>query len=225
MPNDDNDDNDQRLAPRKRRAYHSPVRQRQAEETRQRMLAEARCLFQRYGYAGTTLDAIAEEAAVSAKTVVAVFGSKRGILAAALDPTTFGDQYHEMVAQLRAEPDPIRRAALLARLTRHVYQAKSVELDLLSGSRAVSPELAEIAESVEQRRWRFQERFAVFLRENGALRADLTQIEATDELWALTSFDLYRMLVIRRAWRPERYEAWLTQTLIASLIAPTAALP
>ncbi len=44
----------------KKRAYHSRVRQRQAEETRRRILEAARSQFESCGYAVTTLEAIAE---------------------------------------------------------------------------------------------------------------------------------------------------------------------
>ena len=64
-----------------KRPYYSRARQRQAEETRRRILAATRELFESRGYVGTTLEAIAEVAEVSPKTVAAVFGSKRGILA------------------------------------------------------------------------------------------------------------------------------------------------
>jgi hypothetical protein len=40
----------------------------------------------------------------------------------------------------------------------------------------------------------------------GALRGGLDRIGANDILWALTSHDLYRMLVRERAWAPDRYE-------------------
>lgn len=204
----------------KRRGYHSPARQRQAEETRQRMLAAARALLARHGYAGTTLEMIAEEAGVSPKTVVAVFGSKRGMLAEVLNPATLGGPYQEMLEQVRAESDSSRRVASVAKLTRHVYETLSPELDLLRGVGGVAPELADIAQTIEQRRWHHQARLIEFLRERGVLRADLSRATATDELWALTSFDLYRMLVLRRGWPPERYEAWLTRTLTGHLLSP-----
>jgi AcrR family transcriptional regulator len=209
---------DQSPAETGKRVYHSPTRQRQAEETRQRMLAAARALLMHQGYAGTTIEAIAAETGVSPKTVVAAFGSKVGILAEVLNPAGFGSPYQEMLAQLRAESDPYRRVAVVARLTRHVYETLSAELDLLRGVEGVAPELAEIAQTIERRRWHHQERLVEFLQERGVLRADLSHEAATDELWALTSFDLYRMLVLQRGWPPERYEAWLTHTLTVHLL-------
>jgi AcrR family transcriptional regulator len=51
------------------RAYRSELRQRQAEETRLRVVAAAAALFADLGYARTTLAKIAAAAGVSAETV------------------------------------------------------------------------------------------------------------------------------------------------------------
>src|SRR5258706_8485200 len=96
---------------RAKRAYHSPTRQRRAEERRRDILHAARGLFTRRGYAGTTLEAIAEAAGVSPKTVVARFGSKRGILAEVLDPAGLGSSHAGVLEQLRAASDPRARLA------------------------------------------------------------------------------------------------------------------
>jgi AcrR family transcriptional regulator len=194
------------------------MRQRQADETKQRMLAAARALFTERGYAGTTIEAIAEAAGVSPKTVMAAFGSKRAMLAELVDPASPGSRFQEMLARLRAESDPARRIALVAELTCRVYEASVDDLELLRGASAVAPELAEIAAGVEDRRWHQQERLVTFLRTAGALRQGTSPEEATDQLWALGSFDLYRLLVVRRGWSPERYQAWLTATLTSLLL-------
>ena len=52
-----------------KRPYHSQVRQRQVEETRRRILAAARELFESRGYAVTTLEAIAEKLGVSPEEI------------------------------------------------------------------------------------------------------------------------------------------------------------
>lgn len=201
-----------------KRVYHSPMRERQAGETRHRMLTAARELFQRQGYAGTTLEAVAEVAGVSSKTVAAAFGSKRGILAEMLDPSGFGSLHQGALAGLRAENDPTRRVVLAAELTRRVFEASSAEFALLRGAGAIAPELAEVAQQIEQRRWHQVERLVSFLHERSALRADLSPAVATDEAWALTSFDLYWMLVCQRGWSPQEYEAWLAGMLTRHLI-------
>jgi AcrR family transcriptional regulator len=202
----------------RKRAYHSPIRQRQTEETRQHMLAAARRLFLERGYAGTTTEAIAEEVGVSPRTVIGAFGSKRGILAELLSLNSFGEQYQELLGQLRTQPDPAQRVTLVARLTRQIYEASAPEFDLLRGARAIAPELADLYRAVEEDRWNMQGRFITFLETSGLLRTDLSREKAADELWALTSFDLYRRLTIERGWSAEEYETWLTQTLIQQLI-------
>src|SRR5947209_1769598 len=84
---------------------------------------------------------------------------------------------------------------------------------------AIAPELPDLAQQVEARRHQNQARLIASLHEAGALRHDLSAEEATDVLWALTSFDLYRMLVVEQRWEPERYETWLAQLLTQHLLA------
>ncbi len=201
----------------KKRAYHSPMRQHQTEETHQKILAASRRLFLQLGYAGTTTEAIAEEVGVSPKTVLAAFSSKRGILAELLSLNSFSKHYQELLVHLRVEPNPFERVNLVAQLTRQIYETSIPEFDLLRGARAISPELADFYRDVEEGRWGLQERFITFLETCGVLRADLSHTQATDELWALTSFDLYRRLIVERGWSTEHYETWLAQTLIQQL--------
>ncbi len=201
-----------------RRRYHSPTRQRQAEGTRGRILDAARALFRDPGYAGTTLDAIAALATVSPKTVEATFGSKRGLLAALVDPVASGTRYQALLDHLRDTPDPRRRVEAVAQLTRQVYEASVPEFDLLRGASVVTHEVAEVARQIGARRWQNQTRLIAYLDDRRALRAGLAAEEAADVLWALTGYDLYRALVGERGWAPARYEAWLADVLIQRLL-------
>ena len=203
-----------------KRPYHSQVRQRQAEETRQRILVAARELFESRGYAVTTLEAIAELAEVSPKTVTAVFGSKRVLLAEVINPEAFSTPVQQLIEELRATEDPSRRLSLVAQITRQAYEPLASSLELLRTAGAVAPELADVARQIEARRRQNQARLITSLSEQGALRPGLSFEEATDVLWALTSYDLYRMLVVERGWKPVRYETWLAQLLIRHLLQP-----
>lgn len=204
----------------KKRTYHSRVRQRQAEETRRRILAAARELFEIYGYAVTTLEAIAEIAEVSPKTVAAMFGSKRALLAEVINPEAFSAHIQQLIEELRTTEDPSRRLSFVAQITRQAYEPLARALELLRTAGAVAPELADLARQIEARRRQNQSRLIAYLHEQGALRHDLSFAEATDVLWALTSFDLYRMLVVEQGWASVRYEAWLTQLLLQHLLRP-----
>jgi AcrR family transcriptional regulator len=203
----------------KKRTYHSRVRQRQAEETRRRILEAARSLFESRGYTATTLDAIAEIAEVSPKTLGAVFGSKRALLAEVINPDAFSTPVQQLIEELRTTEDPSRRLSLVAQITRQAYEPRARSLELLRTAGAVAPELADLAQQVEARRRQNQARLTVFLREQGALTPFLSFEEATGVLWALTSYDLYRMLVVEQRWEPERYETWLAQLLVQHLLS------
>ena len=193
---------------------------RDAEQTRRRILAATRELFESRGYTGTTMEAIAEVAEVSPKTVAAVFGSKRGILAEVVNPDAFGPHVQRLLDELRATPEPLRQVSLVAQITREAYEPLVLDLELLRTAHAVVPELADLAREIEMRRRQNQGRLVAYLDEHHMLRQGLPLEEATDVLWTLTSYELYRMLVIERRWEPVRYEKWLAQLLIEQLLQP-----
>src|SRR5437660_2320232 len=203
----------------KKRPYHSRLRQRQAEETRRRILEAAHEVFESCGYAVTTLEAIAEKALVSPKTIAAVFGSKRALLAAVINPEAFSTPVQQLIEELRATEDPSRQLSLVAQITRQAYEPLASSLELLRTAGAVAPELADVTRQIEARRRQNQARLIASLREQGGLRSDRSVEEATDVLWALTSYDVYRMLVVEQRWEPERYEMWLAQLLVQHLLA------
>lgn len=74
-----------------KRSYSSSRRSRQAAQTREDVLQAAMERFAETGWAGTTLAAIAEAADVSVETIYNGFGSKKGLLRAALDTAIVGD--------------------------------------------------------------------------------------------------------------------------------------
>ena len=39
-----------------------------------------------------------------------------------------------------------------------------------------------------------------------------------DILWTLTSYDIHRRLVVERKWSADRYEKWLGDTLVRTLL-------
>lgn len=71
------------------RPYRSELRQRQAAETRARVVEAAVTLFGRKGYRATTFAQLADEAGVSVKTVQE-HGPKSALLRAAVELASFG---------------------------------------------------------------------------------------------------------------------------------------
>jgi AcrR family transcriptional regulator len=74
-----------------KRSYNSSRRSIQAAQTRDEVIRAAISQFSATGWAGTTLAAIAEAAGVSVETIYNGFGSKKGLLRAAMDAGVVGD--------------------------------------------------------------------------------------------------------------------------------------
>ena len=204
----------------KKRAYKSLVRQRQAGDTRRRIVEATRQLLQSEGYAGMTIEAIARRAEVSAQSVYAIFKSKTGILTELLDQSSFGVDYEDAVRQARSASDPETRLRLAARVARQIRGAQSATFDLMRGAGVVAPELARLEQNRERLRYEGEEGTITFLREAGRLRPGLDQKTARDIFWMLTGGDVYRMLVRERKWSPQKYQDWLADTLVHSLLDP-----
>ncbi len=204
----------------KKRPYKSLVRERQAGDTRRRIVEATRRLLQSEGYAGMTVEAIARRAEVSAQSVYALFKSKTGILAELLDLSTFGADYEDAVRQALSAKEPETRLRLAARLARQIHHAQSATFDLLRGAGVVAPELAKLEQQRECLRYERQEKMIVSLREAGRLRPALDRGTARDIFWMFTGRDVYRMLVRERGWSPQKYQDWLADTLVHSLLTP-----
>ncbi len=194
------------------------VRQRQADDTRSRIVEATRQLLQSEGYAGMTVEAIAQQAEVSAQSVYAIFKSKTGILIALLDQSMLESDYEKVVQQALGTTDPERRLRLSARVARQIRGAQSAAFDLMRGAGVVAPELAKLGRQRERLRYDKEEGTINFLRESGRLRPGLTHKAARDLFWMLTGGDVYRMLVTERRWSPQQYEDWLADTLVSSLL-------
>src|SRR6266403_5952087 len=167
-----------------------------------------------------TVEAIAQRAKVSAQSVYAIFKSKTGILTELLDQSTFGADYENAVRQALGARDPESRLRLAAPIARQIHDAQSATFDLLRGAGVVAPELAKLEQQRECLRYERQERMIISLRDAGALRPELDYITARDIFWMLTGRDVYRMLVRERGWSPQKYQDWLADTLVRSLLRP-----
>src|SRR5713226_8178725 len=171
------------LARIKKRAYKSLVRQRQAGDTRRRIVEATRQLLQSEGYAGMTVEGIAQRAEVSAQSVYAIFKSTTGILTELLDQSTFGPDYEDAVRRSLSASDPETRLRLAAPIARQIHDAQSATFDLLRGAGVVTPELAKLERQRERLRYERQENMIISLREAGRLRPELDYGTARDIFW------------------------------------------
>jgi AcrR family transcriptional regulator len=205
----------------KRRRYVSRKREQAAEATRVRILTAARSLFTRRGIDAVTVAEIARKARVSVPTVYALHASKEGILRGLVRHTLFGPSYRVALERLAGETDAARLIDLTGAVARSIYVSESRELGLLRGASALSPALREMERELERMRMDMQQERIRLLFEQRKARAGLTEETARQILWMYTSREIYRMLVQECGWSPDRYQAWLSRTLVAALVEPT----
>jgi AcrR family transcriptional regulator len=213
---------DEHVKPRRR--YESPRRQEQAAATRRAILEAARRLFERQGYAATSMAAIAAEAGVALKTVYLGFETKRGVLLALWHLLLRGDEEPVPVGErawfreVLEEPDPERQLRLNARNSRVVKERAGALLRVLSGAASTDSELAALWERIQAEFHENQRTVVETLAARKALRADLDVERATDVLWALNHPSLYWLLVGDRGWTHDEYEQWLGDAFCRELL-------
>ena len=204
----------------KRRRYESPRRREAAERTREAIVGAARTLFLERGYALTTLEQVAERAGVATPTVYATFGNKRELLFAVAQTARRGDAgptpllERPEIKQAHDERDPDRQIALVAAQVRRIRERTGPIARVIKLAGAVDAEIAARSAQNEQERLVSMKALARAIRAPG-----LTTASAADILFALTSNELFELLVLDRGWSPARYEKWLEQQLRAALLA------
>lgn len=199
------------------RAYRSPLRQAQAAATRRRVAAAALDLFEEHGYAATSIAGIARAAGVAPETIYAAFGSKRRILEE-LVAVTFaqGAGQQARAAWLDLAGDVGAQLDVLAEAARLFWSTNRALVSILrqgTGDR----ELAEIwASRQRDRRQLFRAMLSSWPPET--LRPDLDLGRAVDLTFALTSADLFHLLVEEAGWSTDAYRERLAELLRRSLL-------
>lgn len=186
----------------------------------------ARTLFLERGYGATTVEAISAHSDVPPATVYRLFSSKRGILKALLDVSIAGDDEavpladRPPVRSLLADPDPRNRVAGFVAIAAQVNSRTAGIYRILVSADASDPDAATVLDDLTCQRQEGQGRLARSLARAGALRPGLRARDAGDIVHALMSPEVYGLLVVDRGWSPERYERWLTETLVDQLLGP-----
>ena len=203
------------------------ARAEQVRATRHKVLGAARDLFLRRGYAGATIEAIAHRAGVSPQTVYNVVGGKAALLKAVYDVAIAGDDEPVPVgarpayAELTAAPDARSCLRLYARLGRELMQRAGpvVTVVFVEGS-GRDPDLRAFIDKIENERAAGTAGMARLIATRFGLRPGLTEAQAADVLWALTSPEMADRFTRRRGWSPDDYEEWLTRAMADALVGP-----
>jgi AcrR family transcriptional regulator len=212
------------LAATVKRDYRSQLRAAQAQETRRSIVAAATRLFVEDGYGATTIDAVAEAAGVSRKTVFTAVGGKLDLLKLALDWAVAGDDRPIALAdrkpiQLLLEQDDA--AVLIRGWTRIQVEIDSRVAPLfqaLEVAAGMDREARALLEQSQRQRLDGARTLIKRLTALHGLKSGLTRDEAVDVAWLATDPALFDRLVRVRGWSRGRFAEWLAQSLLAQLV-------
>jgi AcrR family transcriptional regulator len=189
--------------------------------TRRRIVDAAAELFVGQGYAGSTLEQVAERAGVAVQTVYFHFGNKRTLLKEAVDIAAAGDDEpvavldQDWLDDVRAAPDPHRLIEVWVGQGRHILTRIGPIMRVVRDAAATDPQMAEQwATNAEQRAIAF--RLVVdLLAERTPLRVPVD--EAVDIVCAVHSPEVFEILTAR-GWSPQRWERFVVDALAAALL-------
>jgi AcrR family transcriptional regulator len=208
----------------KTRRYESPRRREQAAATRRAILEAAQALFERDGYAATTIAAVAREAEVATKTVYLAFETKSGLLRALWHLLLRGDEEDVPIGErawyraMLDEPDAARRLAMGARGARTVKERAGGLLRVIRTAALVDADAAELWDRIESDFHANQRAIVETVHRDGALRRGLGVARATDILWTLNHPDVWHLLVVERGWTPAAWERWFLAAVREQLL-------
>lgn len=209
-----------------KRPYDSPRRREQAADTRLQILDAAQRLFERDGYAATTMAAIAAEARVALKTVYVAFETKSGLLRALWNQRLRAGAedipiaQHPWYLQVLEEPDPERQLRLNARNSRQGKLRIAALAEVIRSAAPLDSDIDALWRRIGAEYHANQRAIVQNLSDTRALNPDLNVQSATDILWTLNHPNIWQLLVRERGWTPEQYEEWSAETAISQLLTP-----
>lgn len=207
-----------------KRGYRSDLRTAQAQQTRRTIVDAAARLFVGTGFGATTVDAVAEAAGVSRKTVFTAVGGKVELLKVALDWAVAGDDKPLAVAD-RADVQKLLTLGDADALVRGwVHILVGIDRRVAGLFRALETAAGGDEEARSLYRQSRRQRLigagivADRVAELGALADGITVEEARDLMWLASDPMLFDRIVIDRGWRIARFERWLADMTVAQVL-------
>jgi len=206
------------------RPYRSVLRDEQARLTRHAVVEAARNLFIERGYTGTTIDAVAERAGVSRKTVFTTVGGKAALLKVAWDWALAGDDLPIAMADRPAlgvvlsQTDAKVLVASWARFVCEIAARLAPLYEVLRVAAQTDADVAEVHATSERNRLGGARSFVQHLDEVGGLRPDLDLDRATEVAAVLMDPMPCQRLVEDADWAMEDYAALIARMAGAALL-------
>jgi AcrR family transcriptional regulator len=191
-----------------------------AAETRREILRAARQLFAAHGYAGTSLQQIAEESGVAVQTIYSSVGSKAALVLALNDLIDEEAGVAQLDVGIFGETDPPRMIAKGIHLTRQLNERCGDLIQVLLSAAPAEPDVAAAVADGMRRHESGISAMTQRLEALGALRAGMTPERAAAAFSMMTSAASWLQLTQRAGWTFDDAEAWLTESLTQLLLEP-----
>ena len=207
-----------------KRDYRSDLRAVQALQTRRAIVAAASELFTAQGYGSTTVDAVANAAGVSRKTVFTAVGGKLDLLKTALDWAVAGDDRpvaladRSVIRGLLEETDPQRLISRWVRVLVDIDNRVGSLMRALEVAANTDAEAQALVDDSQRERLAGARTVVRRLVALDALKPGISRGQAVDIAWLASDTVLHDRLVRTRGWSQNRFERWLAEGLVEQLI-------
>ncbi|AVT28200.1 TetR/AcrR family transcriptional regulator [Plantactinospora sp. BC1] len=206
------------------RAYRSELRDRQAAETRRRVVDAAIEVFGQHGYQAATFAQIAKRAGVSVETVRR-YGPKTAILWAAVEVASFGVEGRDLDffatergATLLRVPDRDAFAVFVAETMLGINESSAGVWAAVTGAATGDRELrGHLTERLAEIR-RQVERVLRLVAERGWLRSDVPFDDLVETFCVITSVESYQRFVRLDGKSHEEYSAFVARTVRETIL-------
>ena len=208
----------------KRRTYDASSRRKAADATVRAVLDAARRLFLEYGYAATTLPAIAKAAGIALDTVYAAVGKKPKLFRLLVEQAISGQsgsipaEQREYVRAVRAATDARTKLRTYAAALRDIHPRLAPIFRVLQAAAPLDADLMELWRDISTRRASNMRLLAKDLLSTGQARSGMSVQKAADIIWSTGSPEFYWLLVGERGWPLDAFEQWLADTWIGLLL-------
>ena len=207
------------------RPYRSALRDEQSRATRRRIVDAGAALFVESGYVPTTIDAIAERAGVSRRTVFTSVGAKAAVLKLAFDWTLAGDDDPVSIAdrpevqRMMQGEDPAELLAAWMAMNAAINQRLATLHHVLVVAADADPDAAALLATTDDQRAEGARDVVGRVADLGGLQPDLDSEQAAAIADVLIDPTLYQRLVGTWGWTFETYVEHLQRMAAVSLLA------
>ena len=207
------------------RPYRSALRDEQARATRRRIVEAGAALFVESGYVPATIDAIAERAGVSRRTVFTSVGAKAAVLKLAFDWTLAGDEVPVAIADrpevqrmMRGE-NPAELLAAWMAMNAAINRRLATLYHVLVVAADADPDAAALLATTDGQRAEGARAVVGRVADLGGLRPDLDPEQAAAIADVLIDPTHHQRLVGTWGWTFETYVRHLQRMAVALLLA------